>query len=251
MASEWISYNELAWTEDFLANPADYEEEVNEYIKIIKKTEKIPVKTILHLGSGAGGYDIHFKKHFKIKGVDISVGMLEKARNINPEIEYIEGDMRDIRLNSQIDCVIIPDSIDYMATIDDFKKAIETASIHLKPGGVLLIVGKTKETFQNNNFAYSGQKDDTYITLFENNYLNPYKPDTYQITLVYLIRKKGILTRYFEETTGGLFSKLVWEDVLQKSGFDMESCILNGIYDKFLLDNGEYPLTVFYGRKKS
>ncbi|MCK9467557.1 MAG: class I SAM-dependent methyltransferase, partial [Candidatus Absconditabacterales bacterium] len=82
MASEWISYNELAWTEDFLANPADYEEEVNEYIKIIKKTEKIPVKTILHLGSGAGGYDIHFKKHFKIKGVDISVGMLEKARNI-------------------------------------------------------------------------------------------------------------------------------------------------------------------------
>ena len=111
MASDWISYNELAWTEDFLADPADYEDEVCEYIALINSIAKEPVHTMLHLGCGAGGHDLYFKKHFKVTGVDISIGMLNKAKAVNPEIEYVEGDMRTIQLDSQFDCVIIPDSI--------------------------------------------------------------------------------------------------------------------------------------------
>lgn len=32
MASTWIAYNELAWTEDLLATPASYEDEVKVYV---------------------------------------------------------------------------------------------------------------------------------------------------------------------------------------------------------------------------
>ncbi len=250
MASDWISYNELAWTEDFLAEPSDYEEEVKEYIHLINGRAKEPVDTVLHLGCGAGGHDRYFKKHFKITGVDISIGMLNKAKTVNPEIEYLEGDMRTIRLNRQFDCVIIPDSIAYMVSLDDLKQAIQTSAIHLKLGGVLLIVGTTEESFQNNNFAYTGEKEETHVTLLENNYINPYVPNTYEITMLYLIRQKGKLTKYIENSVAGLFSQTTWDNVLRSSGFIMEKRILDGIYDKYLLGEGKYPLTIFIGRKE-
>jgi ubiquinone/menaquinone biosynthesis C-methylase UbiE len=250
MASNWISYNELAWTEDFLADLKDYKDELNGYIGLINSTAKEPVITVLHLGCGAGGHDYYFKKHYTVTGVDISIGMLEKAKVTNPEIEYVEGDMRKIRLNRQFDCVVIPDSIDYMVTIDDLEQAIQTSAIHLKPSGVLMIVGKTKETFQNNNFAYTGEKGDTHITLIENNYINPYIPNTYEITMLYLIRQKGKLSKFIEESKAGLFPKKIWDNALSNAGFKMETRTLNGIYDDNLLGEGEYPLTIFIGRKE-
>lgn len=250
MASNWISYNELAWTEDFLADPKDYEDELNGYIGLINSTSEAPVNTILHLGCGAGGHDFYFKNHYTVTGVDISIGMLEKAKVTNPEIEYVEGDMRTIRLNRRFDCVVIPDSIDYMVTLDDLKQAIQTSAIHLKPSGVLMIVGKTKETFQNNNFAYTGEKGDTHVTLMENNYINPYVPNTYEITMLYLIRQKGKLSKYIEESKAGLFPKETWDEVLKNAGFNMEIKNLDGIYDEYLLGEGEYPLTIFIGKKE-
>lgn len=70
MASTWISYNDLAWTEDWLADPAGYEHEVMVYVDLIKRTAAVPPSTLLHLGSGAGGYDVFFKRHFTVTGVD-------------------------------------------------------------------------------------------------------------------------------------------------------------------------------------
>jgi len=191
MASTWIAYNELAWTEDWLADPAEYEDEVKVYVDLIQRAASAPPRTLLHLGSGAGGHDTIFKRHFAVTGVDLSPGMLNKARKLHPDIEYIESDMRTLRLDRQFDAVAIPDSIDYMASAEDLEQAIQTAVMHLKTGGVLLVTAKTKEIFQNNNFAYSGEKDGIHITLFENNFINPFHPNTYEATLVYLIRQQG------------------------------------------------------------
>jgi ubiquinone/menaquinone biosynthesis C-methylase UbiE len=111
-----MAYNELAWTEDWLVDPAEYEQEVMVYVDLIKRAAPEPPSTLLHLGSGAGGHDTIFKRHFAVTGVDLSPGMLNKARKVHPDIEYIEGDMRTLRLNRQFDAVAIPDSIDYMAS---------------------------------------------------------------------------------------------------------------------------------------
>jgi len=249
MVSDWISYNELAWTEDILADPDICEKETGEYNRLIHKAARQSIETVLHLGCGAGGHDRYFKKHYKITGVDISQGMLNKARDTNPAVEYIEGDMRTIRLSRKFDCVVIPDSIDYMSSLEDLNKTFHTASMHLIPGGVFLVVGKPQETFQNNNFVYSGAKGDTQITLFENNYINPYILNTYDIAMVYLIRQKGKLTSYIEESVAGLFSMTTWTEALKENGFSMETKVLNGIYDKYLVSGGAYPLTIFIGRK--
>lgn len=250
MASNWISYNELAWTEDLLADPADYEQEVNTYVQLINTTAGCPVSTVLHLGCGAGGHDRFFKEHYRITGVDLSAGMLEKAKTANPEVEYLEGDMRTIRPGKTFDAVIIPDSIDYLVSEKDLEQTLQNAALHLKPGGVLMIVAKTREIFRNNNFAYSGEKGDTHVTVFENNFIHPFVPDTYRITLVYLIRQKGELSTYIEETSAGLFPESKWYALFETTGFNMEQKPLNGLYDAFLLGDGDYPMIVFIGTKK-
>jgi ubiquinone/menaquinone biosynthesis C-methylase UbiE len=247
--SKWIAYNELAWTEDLLADPAEYENEVHVYVDLIKRTAVEPPNTLLHLGCGAGGHDSIFKRHFIVTGVDISLGMLNKARTAHPNIEYLKGDMRTLRLNRQFDVVAIPDSIDYMTSLDDLLQAIQTAAAHLKTGGVLLVVAKTEETFQNNNFAYTGEKDGVHMTLFENNYINPLRPNTYEATFVYLIRQHGELTIHTDHHVLGLFSLATWEKLFNDAELTMQKTSLNGIYDKYLFSGGNYPLTVFIGQK--
>jgi ubiquinone/menaquinone biosynthesis C-methylase UbiE len=249
LASTWIAYNDLAWTEDWLADPAEYEDEVKVYVDLIKHTASEPPITLLHLGSGAGGHDRIFKRHFTVTGVDLSLGMLNKARALHPDIEYHEGDMRTLRLNRQFDAVVIPDSIDYMASRDDLRLAIQTAVAHLKTSGVLLVVAKTKEIFQNNNFAYTGEKDGVHVTLLENNYINPFRPNTYEATFVYLIRQQGELTIHTDHQVLGLFSQATWEKVFKDAELTMQKTNLNSIYDKHLLGDGEYPLIVFVGQK--
>ena len=249
MVSTWIAYNDLAWTEDWLANPAEYEDEVMAYVDLIKRTAAEPPSILLHLGSGAGGHDRIFKRHFTVTGVDLSLGMLNKARAAHPDIEYIEGDMRTLRLNRQFDAVVIPDSIDYMASLDDLRRAIQTAVMHLKTGGVLLVVAKTEETFQNNNFAYTGEKDGIHVTLLENNYINPFRPNTYEATFVYLIRQQGELTIRTDHQVLGLFSQATWDKVFNNAGITVQKTNLDGIYDPYLLNDGEYPLTIFVGQK--
>ena len=44
-------------------------------------------------------------------GVDLSEGILDIAKQTNPEIEYLKGDIRDINLNRHFDVLAIPDSI--------------------------------------------------------------------------------------------------------------------------------------------
>lgn len=249
MVSTWIAYNDLAWTEDWLADPAEYEDEVMVYVDLIKRTAAEPPSTLLHLGSGAGGHDRIFKRHFAVTGVDLSLGMLNKARVAHPDIEYLEGDMRTLRLNRQFDAVAIPDSIDYMASLDDLRQAIQTAVAHLKSGGVLLVVAKTEETFQSNNFAYTGEKDGVHVTLLENNYINPFRPNTYEATLVYLIRRQGELTIHTDHQVLGIFPQATWEQIFNDAGLTMLKTNLNGRYDKYLLGDGEYPLTIFVGQK--
>ena len=250
MASDWISYNQLAWTEDFLAEPADYEQEVAHYADMVRQHASPPVHTLLHLGCGAGGQDLFFKRNFSVTGVDLSIGMLDKARAKNPEIEYIEGDMRTIRLDRQFDAVVIPDSIDYIATLGGLQQVIHTAALHLRKGGVLLVVCSTTEQFRNNNFVYTGEKGDVHVTLFENNYASPYAPQTHEITLFYLIRQHGALKTYSEHIVAGLFPQASWEGVFKQAGLTLYSQDLFGSYDQYLLDDGEYTQTIFIGRKQ-
>jgi hypothetical protein len=109
------------------------------------------------------------------------------------------------------------------------------------------VVGKTKETFQNNNFTYSAEKNGVHVTLFENNYINLFRPNTYEATLIYLIRQKGDLAVYTDHHLLGLFPQATWKKVFTNVGLTLRKKILNGMYDPYIIGDGEYPLTIFIG----
>ena len=245
----WASYSELAWTEPILSPSDDVREEAEAYAQAIVEGAGIPVKTLLHLGSGAGALDQVFKRHFRVTGVDLSPGMLEIARRLNPEVTYHEGDMRSVDLHETFDAVAIPDSIGYMTTIADLRKALHAAVEHLGPGGTLLVVGQTREEFRENNFAYSGSSDDVDVTVFENDHILDPAGSTYEATIVYLIRRKGELEIVTDRHIIGIFGREVWRGLLDELPLRVDELRMDHFYDAYLLGDGEYRMTAFRGRR--
>ncbi|KPJ68336.1 hypothetical protein AMJ44_06705 [candidate division WOR-1 bacterium DG_54_3] len=217
-------YKDLAWVWPIISPLEDYAADSERFCKIIKENAKIEVKTMLHLGCGGGRNDHTFKKHFKVTGVDISQEMLEQAKKLNPEINYHPGDMRTVRLEKQFDTVAAPDSINYMTSREDLRKAFQTAFEHLKPGGVFLtLVEEHPGKFKQNKTSTIIQSQGDVEIVFIDNYYDPDPKDTtYEATFVYLIRKKGKLRIETDHHLVGIFALEVWHELLRKIGFEVK-----------------------------
>jgi SAM-dependent methyltransferase len=137
--SELKLYTELAPWFRLLTAPEDYAEESALYVGLFREHGEPPVQSLVELGSGGGHNASHMKAHFReVVLVEPSAGMRDMSRELNPDCEHLEGDMRTVRLGRQFDCVFIHDAICYMTTRDDLRQAIETAYAHCRPGGVAL-----------------------------------------------------------------------------------------------------------------
>ncbi len=245
MSPNYRAYGDLAWTEPLLASPEEYADVARLLARVIRDHSRIEVRTLLHLGCGAGGHDHTLKESFEVTGVDISDGMLALARGLNPEVRYVRGDMRTVRLGEKFDAVAIPDSIGYMTTRRDLRRALATADRHLRPGGVLLIVALVREDFRENNFVYTGRRGDVELVTFENNRARGPRSSTYEATMVYLIRRKGRLEIVSEVHTQGLFPMAVWRSLLRERGFRLAQRKLDHTYDPFIIGDGRYRVRVF------
>ncbi|MDD3670380.1 MAG: class I SAM-dependent methyltransferase [Sphaerochaetaceae bacterium] len=224
---------------------ASSSKQLNYAKRAIKNIISVTTHTMLHLGCGAGGHDYHFKKHFKVTGVDVSQGMLDIAKKTNPDVTYVLGDMRSINLSEKFDAVVIPDSIAYMSTVGDLKQTLMNATGHLKTGGVLLVVAHTKEEFSEHNFVYTGSEDNIHITLFENNHI--ISDSTYEATMIYLIRKEAETSIHHETHTLGLFPYEQWLSIFKECQLQVEVINTDHLYDDYLLEEGEFKLKVFIG----
>ena len=217
-------YGDLAWAWPIISPPEDYIEESEQFSKIIRKRSRIEVKTLLHLGCGGGHHDHTLKKHFEVTGVDVNKAMIDLAKQLNPEVTYLVGDMRSIRLDKAFDAVTIFDSIGYMLTEDDLQSAFATAFIHLKPDGILLTYQENStEHFKQNQTRYSTHSQgDIEITFVENNYDPDPKDTTYESTFVYLIRRGKELKIETDSHVLGIFPRETWLTLLKETGFQVE-----------------------------
>src|SRR5262249_18839317 len=120
-------YNELSSWFHLLSSPADYAEEAEFARSLIADPDFTAPVTLLELGSGGGNNASHLKTHFRMTLADLSGGMLELSRKLNPECEHLHGDMKTLRLGRLFDAVFIHDAIMYMTCEDDLRCAIQTA----------------------------------------------------------------------------------------------------------------------------
>lgn len=234
--SENRLYNDLAWAWPIISPPEDYVKESADHKKLICKHSKIKVKTLLNLGCGGGHDDFGLKRYFKITGVDLSPEMLVLARKLNPEVTYLEGDMRRVRLDRTFDTVCIFDAINYMLSVKDLGAAFETAFAHLKPGGVFLtIVERTPENFEQNKTKTSTHtKGDIEIVFVENIYDPDPGDTTYEDTFVYLIRRNGKQEVELDRHVSGIFPIETWISLLKEVGFE-------DVVQKVETEYPEYP----------
>lgn len=133
-------YDEFADWYYLLTHPDDYEEEAQTFHATFQEHTRIPIRTMLELGSGGGANALYLKQHYDMTLTDVSERMLAQSKTINPECRHVVGDMRTLRLDETFDAVFVHDAVAYMTTEDDLRAAITTAALHLKPDAMVLFV---------------------------------------------------------------------------------------------------------------
>jgi SAM-dependent methyltransferase len=235
-------YNELADWWPLLSAAADYAEEAAFFQQALLGACAGKARTLLELGSGGGNNASHLKARFDMVLVDPSPGMLGVSRTLNPACEHVEGDMRSVRLGRQFDCVFIHDAIVYMTSEDDLRQAIETASVHCRPGGAALFApDHVRENFRpstDHGGHDQGRRGLRYLEW-------TWDPDpldtTYTVDYVYLLREAdGSVRVEHDRHLEGLFGRDDWLRLLAGAGFAPKVVP----FDHSELEPGTYELFV-------
>ena len=218
-------YFELSSWYHLLSAPSDYDEEAEFVRSLIAGAGSASPVTVLELGSGGGNNASHLKKHFNLTLVDLSEGMLNLSRGLNPECEHVCGDMKTLRLNRFFDAVFIHDAIMYMVTEGDLRRAMQTAFVHCKPGGAgLFMPDVIRETFVSltTHGGHDSTTDDERAIRYIEWTFDPDPVDTtYTIDFAYLLREKHSPVRVVHDThLFGIFPRATWLSLLQETGFD-------------------------------
>jgi SAM-dependent methyltransferase len=218
-------YNELSPWFHLLSSPADYEDEAEFARGLIADPDFPAPVTLLELGSGGGNNASHLKTHFTMTMVDLSDGMLDLSHKLNPECEHLQGDMKTLRLGRLFDAVFIHDAIMYMTCEDDLRRAIQTASVHCKPGGVALFMPDViQETFVSltTHGGHDGASgDDRSIRYIEWTFDPDPADTTYTVDFAYLLRKgRGPVRVVHDIHVFGIFPRQIWLNLLQDAGFE-------------------------------
>jgi SAM-dependent methyltransferase len=214
-------YEELSGWWPLLSSPVDYAEEATFFRQTLWEAVDLPPRTLLELGSGGGNNASHLKLHFGMTLVDLSPGMLAISRALNPECEHIEGDMRTVRLGRVFDAVFVHDAVMYMATEEDLRRAIETAWLHCRPGGVALFVPDcVRESFQPGT-RHGGHDGEQRSLRYLEWTWDPDPDDTsYVVEFAYLLREAdGSVRGEHDRHVFGLFGREAWLRLLREVGF--------------------------------
>src|SRR5262249_19271971 len=208
-------YGELASWYHLLSSPADYAEEAEFARKLIVEASSSAPVTVLELGSGGGNNASHLKAHFQMTLVDLSPGMIELSQSLNPECEHIQGDMKLIRLGRTFDAVFIHDAIMYMTNEQDVRLVLQTASLHCKLDGVLLVMpDMLRETFVSltTHGGHDSQTGDGRAIRYIEWTFDPDLSDTtYTVDFAYLLRERNQPVRVIHDThVFGIFYRDTW-----------------------------------------
>jgi len=220
MAQERL-YDDLAWLWPVLSPVEDYVEESDLFARLLSEAALGPVRSVLHLASGGGHIDHRLKDRFDVTGVDRSEAMIGLARDLNPDVDYEIADMRNVRLGRSFDAVLIDDGVVYATSPEDLRAVFETAFVHLRPGGSMLVyVEYEPSSFRQNSTTSKRRVGGGIDLVYIENTFDPDPSDTVvETTYVYLVRRDGGLTVEVDRHICGMFPLKVWRGLLGETGF--------------------------------
>jgi SAM-dependent methyltransferase len=216
-------YDDLAPWWPLISPPGEYAAEAA-YLAAVLAAARPPARAVLDLGSGGGHVAAHLKAGLRMTLVDLSAGMLAVSRELNPECEHRQGDMRTIRLGTTFDAVLVHDAVDYMTSEDDLRQVIGTAWAHCRPGGLALFVPDyTAESFEEAS-GHGGSSDARgRQASFQERTWDPVPGDGWiSSEYVFTLRDcDGSVQVVREAHRLGAFSAADWVTLLAGAGFDL------------------------------
>jgi len=215
-------YSELAPWWPLISPPEEYAEEATFIASALRHAER-PVHQVLELGSGGGHNAVHLKSEFELTLVDLSPEMLAMSRQLNPELEHHQGDMRTVRLGRDFDAVFSHDAVDYMTTEDDLRAAMATAYAHCRPGGLALFTpDDIRETFRgSDDHGGFDSVDGRGIRFLEWSWDPDPDDSVVRTEYAFVVREiDGTISSLHESHDLGCFSSEDWLRLLIETGFE-------------------------------
>jgi SAM-dependent methyltransferase len=227
-------YSDLAPWFHLLTHPSDYTDEAAFVSRVVDDVGDGQSQTLLEFGSGGGNNASHLKARFTCTLTDLSPEMLALSRSLNPECEHLEGDMRTLRLGRTFDVVFIHDAISYLTTEEDLRAALETAAVHARPGGVVILTpDATTEIFraQTDHGGNDGE-DGRSLRYLEWTHAPEPGGSTYVTDYVIIARgPQGELRVVHDRHTLGLFPRATWERLIEEVGLDLVDTTVENPYE--------------------
>lgn len=139
----------------------NYDLDVNT-IKALVSTHLPTTSNLLDFGCGTGEHLSRLSDSYNTVGVDLSLGMLERAKLKYPNLELIHGDVKSVNVGRIFDVVTMNSAVlCYQLTNNDLLDTLKNVRRHLSTGGLfifdvwygptVLSVGPTIRMIRDNN----------------------------------------------------------------------------------------------------
>lgn len=214
-------YSQLADIYDEMYAFKDYAAE-SSYVATAIRARRPTACTLLETACGTGKFLEHLRRDFEVTGLDLSDSMLARARARLADIPLHLADMTCFDLGRQFDVVsCLFRSIAHCKTEAKFRDAIHAMTLHVRPGGLLVI----EPYFTPDNFW------DDHVAL------NQCRRDHMKLAWMYVQKRQGTQvlldihcligtaqgTAHFNERVElGLFDKVQYQDAFSAANLHME-----------------------------
>lgn len=214
-------YTDLVDLWPLVSPPEDYDEEAATFRSVLARHGVRPGARLLHLGCGGGSLDFHMKRDLRVTGIDASDGMLAYARRLNPEVDYVRGDMRTWRGDARFDAVLVHDAISYMTSTAELEAVYRTAAAHLRPGGVLIAL---PEELRERLAAHTGtiethERDGRSLTLVELVHDDDPADSVFEVIYLFVLRDGDALRVEVDRHAHGVFDVEEFVGAVEAAGF--------------------------------
>jgi SAM-dependent methyltransferase len=118
----------------------DYAKESRQIAHLVRRFGRPHSETLLDVACGTGNHLVHFRRRFKVTGVDSNPGMLRAARQKLPGVRFVRARMETFDLGRSFDAVTcLFSAIGYVRSERDLRRTVARFAAHLRPGGVVIV----------------------------------------------------------------------------------------------------------------
>ena len=151
--------------------------------------------------------------------------MLAVSRSLNPDIEHVQGDMRDVDLGRTFDAVLIHDAVMYNTTANDLQATMRTAARHCRVGGTVIMAPDcTRESYDPDTTHGGEDGADGRSARYLSWSFDPDPSDTHFETIYTFVMRDvdGAVRVETDRHVEGFFREPEWISWLAEAGIDAQ-----------------------------